>query len=140
VKSITYRNTSGYKYELLKGYSHEVGIFPDNDIFTRYVSLLKTGALIVSERYAWDGPSGPTWDTKSSLRASLVHDALYQLMASGRLSRDHRQRADELLRDIALEDGLWRLRAWAWYYMVRAFGGSHTEIKESVEDLILEAP
>jgi hypothetical protein len=105
-KGITYRQLKNYKYELLETYSHDVGILPPEDIITRYVSLLRTGILVVSERYAWDGPSGPTWDTKDTLRASLVHDALYQLMSMGLIDhRQYRTRADQLLRDIMLEDG-----------------------------------
>jgi len=141
MKRITYRQLSKYKYELLESYFHDVGIHPDKDIFTRYVSLLETGVLVISERYAWDGPSGPTVDTKSSLRASLVHDALYQLMDMGFLPWTYQERADCLLRDIAIEDGMWRVRAWTWYYGVRIAGKVWSKNNgEPGEDPILTAP
>ena len=46
------------------------------------------GHLIIKRSYAWDGPSGPTIDTKNFMRGSLVHDALYQLMRHEHLSSD----------------------------------------------------
>ena len=141
MKRITYRQLSKYKYELLESYFHDVGICPAEDIFTRYVSLLETGVLAISERYAWDGPSGPTVDTKSSLRASLVHDALYQLMDMGLLPWSYRERADCLLRDIAIEDGMWRIRAWTWYHSVRLAGKIWSQNNgEPGEDPVLTAP
>ena len=50
--------------------------------------------MSVQKDYAWDGPSGPTIDTRNSLRASLVHDVLYQAMREGGLPRTFRRRAD----------------------------------------------
>jgi hypothetical protein len=74
--------------------------------------------------YAWDGPSGPTWDTDTFMRGSLVHDAMYQLMRLGCMDRVHRCYADELLRDICIEDGMWSFRAWYVYKAVRSCGES----------------
>lgn len=140
-RSITYRELRNYKYELLEPYSHDVGLMPHADIITRYVSLLRTGVLVISERYAWDGPSGPTVDTKNSLRASLVHDALYQLMKAGLLSWEYQERADALLRDIAVQDGMWRIRAWSWYCGVRLAGKVWSQNNgEPAEDPVLTAP
>ena len=42
--------------------------------------LSKTGFLEIEPNYAWDGTSGPVKDTSANMFASLVHDALYQLM------------------------------------------------------------
>lgn len=140
-RSITYRELKSYKYELLELYWHNVGIQVPVDIITRYVSLLADGTLVISERYAWDGPSGPTVDTKNSLRASLVHDALYQLMDMGLLPWSHQGRADCLLRDIAIEDGMWRIRAWTWYCGVRLAGKFWSQNNgEPGEDPVLTAP
>ena len=159
-RSITYRELRGYKYELLEPYSHDVGIMPSEDIITRYVSLLRTGTLVISERYAWDGPSGPTIDTPDTLRASLVHDALYQLMSLGLLDhRQHRNQADRLLRDIMIEDGRtilarsgkgfseWvfsainPIRSRLWYRMVDLAARSHAlPDGKGGEDPILTAP
>ncbi|MFA7287337.1 MAG: DUF1353 domain-containing protein [Melioribacteraceae bacterium] len=79
-----------------------------------------SGAMLIIEAgYAWDGPSGPTWDSKSSMRASLIHDALYQLMRIGILPEKCREQADDVLYDICIEDGMFKPRAWIWYKAVR---------------------
>ena len=70
--------------------------------------------------YAWDGPSGPTIDTRNFMRGSLVHDALYQLMREEHLDKEtYRKPADQLLRDMCREDGMWSIRAWWVYLAVR---------------------
>lgn len=86
---------------------------------------LDAGQLVVNLGYAWDGASGPTWDSPSSMLASLFHDALYQLIREGFLPRSVRQGADEVLRDVAIDEGMWRWRAWAWYYAVRALAPAY---------------
>jgi hypothetical protein len=49
------------------------------------------------------------------MRASLVHDALYQLMREEKIDQGQRLRADEILRDICLDAGMSRIRAW-WVF------------------------
>jgi hypothetical protein len=73
------RYRSGYKYQLVDASSVEVNIRPAAQIDTDYIALTADGLLTVKKSYAWDGPSGPTIDTKNFMRGSLVHDALYQL-------------------------------------------------------------
>jgi len=101
------------------------------------LSLSKNGLLRIRCGYCWDGPSGPTIDTKNFMRGSLLHDALYQLIREGYLAEDEwRKYSDDLLREICLEDGMSRLRAWYVYKSVRWFGGAsaHTPRK------LIEAP
>ncbi len=74
------RYRSGYKYQLVDDYSVKVRVKPDENISTEFIALDKDGVLKMNQGYAWDGPSGPTIDTKNFMRGSLVHDALYQLM------------------------------------------------------------
>ena len=40
--------------------------------------LSDSGILVINKGYLWDGVSGPTWDTKSTMIPGLVHDAFYQ--------------------------------------------------------------
>lgn len=87
---------------------------------------LEYGLLRVKAGYAWDGASGPTIDSKCSMRASLAHDALYQLMREGLISRDLKDKADDLLRDLCREDGMSIWRAWLWHRAVKQFGLSAT--------------
>jgi hypothetical protein len=112
---------SGYKYQLVKDYTIFVGITPKGLIDTEYLTLTTKGYLTIKRGYAWDGASGPTLDTSDSMRGSLVHDALYQLMRMGLLDHKWRKTADRLLRDICLEDGMIRERAEYWYDGVRGF-------------------
>jgi hypothetical protein len=101
---------SGYKYQLAKTYSIKIDIL-DRDIETDYIKLNVDGVLTIKKGYAWDGPSGPTIDTHTFMRGSLVHDALYQLIREGYLDHEHRLYADELIRDICIQDGMWLFRA-----------------------------
>ena len=65
-----------YKYVLKGRVTHETGIVGRGCILT-FCSLTTEGLLIIRPGYAWDGPSGPTFDTPSFMRGSLIHDVLY---------------------------------------------------------------
>jgi hypothetical protein len=121
MKCIAYK--SGYTYQLKQTYAVRISLIPTRPIDTEYISLEASGVLTVKEGYAWDGPSGPSVDTLSFMRGSLVHDALYQLMREGLLDHTvYREAADRALRDICREDGMCRIRAWWVYQGVRIFG------------------
>jgi len=110
------RYKAGYKYQLAADASFTTQIHPLDDIKTEYIELTEHGFLTIKAGYCWDGPSGPTLDTKSFMRGSLAHDALYQLMRENEISHSvNRKRADRLLRELCIEDGMWRIRA-AWVY------------------------
>lgn len=120
-KSIRYKG--GYKYQLVDQYMVLVRIIPGNFIQTDYINLGTDGQLVIKKGYAWDGPSGPTVDTATFMRGSLVHDALYQLMRMRLLENEKwRKEADKELRRICLEDGMPWLRAW-WVYQGVRIGG-----------------
>jgi hypothetical protein len=117
------RYRSEYKYQLASAYKVQVPIFPATDIITPFIKLDTTGELVVSNAYAWDGPSGPVIDTPENMRASLVHDALYQLMRNEKLSaRRHRKTADKVFRDMCKEDGVSGHAANIYYKGLRKFG------------------
>ena len=117
------RYKSDYKYQLAEGYEIPISIKPSHDIVTDFIGLDTQGNLVVKKGYAWDGPSGPVKDTEENMRASLVHDALYQLMRNDELkSRTHRKTADQEFKRICLEDGVSRLRASVYYKALRKFG------------------
>lgn len=117
----------GYKYQLRQAHSDRVAITPDEPITTEYVSLSLDGTLTLKSGYAWDGPSGPSIDTPSFMRASLVHDALYQLMRLEELDAGRwRDVADRELQRMCREDGMPRIHAWWVYHAVRLFGEPFT--------------
>ena len=115
-----YRKLEGYKYDLVGQYAIFID-YGSNGIFTDYINLFPNGKLVIAKHYAWDGPSGPTIDTKNFMRGSLIHDVLYQLMREELLPRCYRKYADQLLRKICLEDGMSKFRAWYVYHAVRLF-------------------
>jgi hypothetical protein len=95
------------------------------DILLPYMIWLQfNGELSIWTGYAWDGPSGPGIDTRNFMRGSLVHDALYQLIRKGLLPEKYRENADRIIRDICLEDGMSKIRAWWVYHGLRLFGKS----------------
>lgn len=120
---IYYRRIIGYKYELHDDYSLDVGILGFR-IETEYLKLSEAGVLTIKAGYAWDGPSGPTIDTKDFMRGSLVHDALYQMIRERLLPPKYKDTADHLLREICLEDGMPDFRSNYIYLGVNKFGGS----------------
>jgi len=111
----------GYKYQLYEDYEIITTIIPYGSVSNDYVAIDCTGLLTVFKGYAWDGPSGPTFDTKTFMRGSLVHDAIYQLIRHQSIAPHYKAYADILLRDICIEDGMNRIRAWYVYHAVKNF-------------------
>lgn len=123
--SLKYRSLRRYKYQVTETFKLEIGEVPlDREISNKWVKLSEEGLLTVRKGYVWDGPSGPTFDSASAMRASLVHDALYQFLREGLIDPSFRTVADNLLRDLAIEDGmaLWRAKLWRW--AVRRFAST----------------
>lgn len=116
------RYSKGYKYQMREDYSHP---WQAPDVSAGFIGI-KDNVLHIRAGYAWDGPSGPTFDTPSFMRGSLVHDALYQLIREGHLPRSAKQAADDELRRICIEDGMSALRAWWVHRAVAKFGTSAT--------------
>ena len=116
--------TKGYKYQLEEEHNAEVPVYPPETIKTDFITLTPTGQLTTVKGYAWDGPSGPTFDTLNFMRASARHDPLYQLIRLGLLDRKWRKAADKDLYDTCREDGMSRIRAWYVVRCVRRFAAS----------------
>ncbi|MBM9577465.1 hypothetical protein JWG45_09905 [Leptospira sp. 201903070] len=138
---IIYKNLKNYKYQLMKSYEYQTPIHsssflqigvPEVKIF---VELSKEGLLKIESGYAWDGPSGPTIDTKTFMRGSLIHDALYQLMREKKLDRSlYREVADKILKEVCLKDGMNSFRANYVYQSVRRFGESSAKPKDDTKE------
>lgn len=139
--SACYRVLKSYKYQLVQDYSIRINIEPESDIYTPFISLSGTGRLAIRRGYTWDGASGPTVDTSTFMRGSLVHDALYQLMRGEYLDhRAHREYADDLLKQICIEDGMSAFRAWYVYKSVRWFGEKFAALSANANDELVWAP
>jgi hypothetical protein len=117
--TIKYRK--GYKYQTCFDYSIQTPI-TGYTMYLEFIHLTPDGILTIKQGYAWDGCSGPTHDDKTNIRGGLIHDGLYQLMRGGYLLQDCKPIADQMLRDICIEDGMNRFRAWYYYQGVKLFG------------------
>ena len=138
---IMFRKLRKYKYQLSrKGYTCTINVRKIS-IKTDYIQLTAKGKLTLKRGYAWDGPSGPTIDTKTFMRGSLVHDALYQLMRLKLLDyRIHRAKADDLLKKHCKQDGMFWFRAWYVHKFVSWFGERHARPSGNSGPEILTAP
>jgi len=93
----------GYKYQLAEDESCQTeikGVNIDSDFY----SLSTDGILTGKKGYAWDGPSGPTYDSKYCMRGPLFHDIGYQMMREKRLPLTYRPYFDGLMWRIIKED------------------------------------
>ncbi len=122
-----YRKLVNYKYQLLEdeSFTVDISIEAQNDFI-----LLKDRILNILKSYAWDGSTIPFkrmfelfgWDLdKHSLQASLVHDALTQLIGSGLLPNSYRRYADGLYRDMSVAAGLSEWKGAVRYWGLRKY-------------------
>lgn len=125
--------SSGYKYQLTKEYKIKLKVKPTVKIDTPFITFHKNGLLVIKYGYAWDGPSGPTFDTKDFMRGSLIHDALYQLIREEYLPMKWRRIADDILYDICREDEMNFVRSWLVYLAVRIFGRYNAKPTNEIE-------
>ena len=85
----------GYKYQLAENEAFQTEFKSKIGFKTDFLSITKEGLLVVHKGYAWDGPSGPTYDDEAFIYGSLAHDALYQLMRGGWLPHSSWRSADK---------------------------------------------
>lgn len=132
------RYSEGYKYQLEALYACETpvtGTLIEDDLFTLYES----GLLVIRRGFAWDGASGPTFDSKSSMRASLVHDVFCICMRDGRLSYEKWQdTVNEFFRQQCIEDGMWHWRAGLWHAAVELADAGNPD--QGRDRVVLTAP
>ena len=126
----------GYKYQVARPYHIKIAVIPFFPVNLAFVKLDMEGNLDILPGYAWDGASGPTWDTLNSIPGSLVHDVGYQLIRLGLIDKGHKEYFDQLLYDICVDDGMFAFRASYWRWAVLTFGEAATmpssEPKEEV--------
>lgn len=129
---------AGTKYQLAEDYeilTPVTGEAIDDPLFTLY----RDGFLRVRKGFAWDGASGPTFDTKNSMSASLVHDVFCILMRDGRISYDRWQDIINLFfEEMCVRAGMWRWRARLWYQAVEFADAGNPN--QGLDRLIQTAP
>ena len=130
------RAGSKHKYEVTENYIHQCDLGErhlfiygkDGKLYVAYDPFTKQ--LVIFKGYRWDGSTGVI-DFLACRRASAVHDALYQLMKEGKLDFKYRDYADQLYRDISIEDGMWRWHANLRYWGLKHFAGKYAKAKNS---------
>lgn len=83
---------------------------------------LEPTQLLLYAGYAWNGASGPVPDTKTIMRASLYHDAWYQLIREGHEPRSSRTLADFWFGETYKEDGGWKWLADSYVKVLEKVG------------------
>ena len=116
--NMIYRKLSKYKYQLLNTFSYKLKRVFSCAVDVGWVKL-NGDKITVKKGYCWDGASGPTVDTDNTMVPSLIHDALCQLIRVGKIDKKHQKNADLVLRDVLLDYGMTKARAYGWYYCVR---------------------
>ncbi len=117
-----YKKRHHYKYTLSEQYIFETQWINKLEVNTQFIQLNAQGQLLIQKAYAWDGASGPMPDLPSIMRASLIHDALYQLIRERHIASSYRNAADRLLLEICLADGMNPILSRCVYFCVRCFG------------------
>lgn len=123
-----------YKYKLTRMYAITIKRFKGCDAVELPYLEMYDGVLMIHSKYMWDGASGPAIDTKSFMRASLVHDALYQLLRKKALPPEMRKAADKVMYDICREDGMSWMRA-QWVYRAVRWGGENAAKPKKPESI-----
>jgi hypothetical protein len=131
-----------YKYITAAVEKYDTGIETGQAYTFSHGALLPSGGLTIEKSYAWDGPSGPTFDTSTLMRGSLVHDCLYQLLretdfGAPETHGERRKQADQILYQICIEDGMWKWRA-KWILAAVRKAGNAAAVRRQRK--IYEAP
>jgi len=157
IEAVQIKYREGCKYQLTEPVLFRVPIYPPAWISTDdgSVTLSPSGDLSFKGTYAWDGPSGPTLDTKGAMPGSLGHDGLYQLIRQGKLDPKWKEVADKWYEERVRFDSGVRIRrdfpkvqailvpitsarASAHFGALRRFGSGST--KADAEPPVLTAP
>lgn len=120
-------NHPKYYYKTLEDVEFESHLLLGIKFDSKYLNI-NNGVATVKCGYAWNGSSpkwrflGLMWGTpdgseKSTLRASLIHDALYQYGKDANIKRSYADRI-QLLEHSNIEFPL----KYLYYYVVRLFG------------------
>jgi len=134
VQDVTYQKA--WRYTLGKPYSLNFGVKYGKTLHmgeaqaaasTSFYTL-SSDELKAGSGYAWDGASGPVFQTKNSVEATLVHDIMYQAMAADLVpaTRPNRKIADKIFLLILKKNGMGFLRRRLWYAAVRLFGANQS--------------
>ena len=91
----------------------------------RMIEITPQGLFTILDGYSWDGCSGPAIDRKSNHRAGKFHDGLYECIRNKVLDEPTwRPIADQIWKELCIEDGMWEWLANTEYKVLKKFGES----------------
>ena len=99
-QSIRYKE--GFRFYLAEDFQIHVEGLPEVSVSEVYKMALSAGNLRISRGYMWDG----FWRNKKFIRGFLVHEAMCHLIRLGYLSYDWKARANSVLYELLVEDGI----------------------------------
>ena len=128
-----------YKYQLEHDEVFQTSLRPRSDINTRFICLTTDGVLTIKAGYAWDGVSGPIRDTEHNHHAGLCHDALYQLMRMGMMSKSLWKEADNEFAKLCLLYGTHKV--WVNIYIagLKIANGKYANPKERKKIYVIKS-
>jgi len=119
--------SAGYKYQVRGDFTVHIPALVEFGTIRYDFLRLENGNLTVLKGFAWDGASGLTFDTDSSMRGSCIHDAIYRLIRQKLLPESQKELADDILWFVCVKDGMWEWRANIWHLAVDKCGGSSVD-------------
>ncbi len=140
----------GIKYFVTRKYRIKLDIIPyapiclslqtedvnGNVVHIPIATMDMEGNTVIYPRYAWDGASGPTYDSLNTMIASLIHDLLYQFIRLGLIDPKYKEYADHMLKVIGIEDGMLPCRASYYKLAVDKFGAPSTMPSSERKELV----
>lgn len=126
----------GYKYQTAETETFKT-VIKGFTISDRFFALDADGNLTVRADYAWDGASGPTFNTDNTMTPSLIHDAFYQMLREGFIPQSFRAAVDIQFRDMCKARGMGWFRDWYFWKGVEWFGKDSAAVQKEV---VFEAP
>ena len=123
------RYRRGYKYQLAEPEILQTSFRLKKEVRIPRIILSTDGKLHIAEGYCWDGASGII-DRKTNLRASLGHDALYEMMRQGALNYELWKIADYDFAGWLRQDGAWPSTVKVDKFGLGLFGGRYAHPKQ----------
>lgn len=128
----------GFKYQLTEIITLDTPIYPPTSrVDWRYLDVDDSFRLTLHKGYAWDGCSGPTWDTDNTMIPGAFHDAGYWLGRNGYykgVEEEAKKWWDAQFKNLLLDSDMWGIRAQYYYLGVSYFANkafSPDSIKET---------
>lgn len=113
----------GFKYQVVNEFVIIIKDFkPSCNIIDEFCEFYTDGTLVIKRGFAWDGASGPTFDTKNSFIPSIVHDVFYRFIRKGFLDISVKTIADDIFYKMLRANGMCFIKAFMWYLGVHFFG------------------